>query len=97
MIDHILSNNEQMACAHVADWLERKCEDRDECVDERLLVAGHAFGVIDELSNEKLSIPSSSSYLFICYVLILRSKNVNSANLLYCTIYQVIRCDLSRL
>ena len=67
--DHHLSNNEQMACAYVAGWLERNCEDPNECVDESLLVDGHTFAFIDELSNGKVTVPSSSSYLLVSCVM----------------------------
>lgn len=68
--DHALSDYERMACAYVAGWLEYKSEG-PVCEDDFPISDGKMLQFIQEVSNGKLSVPSSSSFFIICYGLIL--------------------------
>ena len=68
--DHVLSEYEQIACAYVAGWLEYKSEG-PMCDGDFQIIDGKMFDFIQEVSNGRLTVPSSSSHLLVCYGLIL--------------------------
>ena len=63
--DISLSTEEEVACAYVAGWLERKCLDLKFSDDDDTLIYGQPLEFINDLSREKLTIPHMVTFEFV--------------------------------